>query len=151
MWILVSLLTLVLWFILDNILVAAMLAIFALFLFTTTRALWLLRKEQKWEKASLKQSANLSNPELMDTQENANELKQADDHVNREHQNQADAQENAYGLKQVTNQTNCEQENILLSDKVGHQVESEEIDDSYLRLVEETSSTTKTASTERVN
>lgn len=45
MWLLVLVLTIVLWLILDNVLVAAMLAIFALFLFTTTRALWLSRRE----------------------------------------------------------------------------------------------------------
>ncbi len=116
MWILVALLTLVLWFILDNILVAAMLAIFALFLFTTTRALWLLRKEQKGEKVSQQESANLPHFALSNTEENANELKQA------------------------VSQTNSEQENIQLADSVSLQLESSaEIDDSYLRLVEDES------------
>ncbi len=47
MWLLVLVLTIILWLILDNVLIAAMLAIFALFLFTTTRALWLTRKQAK--------------------------------------------------------------------------------------------------------
>lgn len=114
MWILVALLTLVLWLILDNILVAAMLAIFVLFLFTTTRALWLLRKEQKGKKVSQQESANLPHFALSNTEENANELKQA------------------------VSQTNSEQENIQLADSVSLQLESSaEIDDSYLRLVED--------------
>ena len=50
MWLLVLVLTIVLWLILDNVLVAAMLAIFALFLFTTTRALWLSRREGQQQK-----------------------------------------------------------------------------------------------------
>ena len=98
MWILVALLTLVLWLILDNILVAAMLAIFVLFLFTTTRALWLLREKQN----------------------------QVGNQADQQTDNQANRGVNA-------------QKNIQQSDLMNHREESAEIDDSYLRLVEDES------------
>ena len=138
MWILVALLTLVLWLILDNILVAAMLAIFALFLFTTTRSLWLLRKEQTMEKVSQQESANLPHFALSNTEENANELKQAVSQTNREQQNQVGNQADQQTDNQANRGVNA-QKNIQQSDLMNRREESAEIDDSYLRLVEDES------------
>lgn len=53
MWIVAIALTVFFWLVLDNILVGAMLAIFAIFLFSISRALLKLREQQKMEKASL--------------------------------------------------------------------------------------------------
>ena len=60
MWLVVLALTIILWFILDNVLIAAMLAIFALFLFTTTRALWLTRKQPKEQTLEVQNAGGVS-------------------------------------------------------------------------------------------
>lgn len=115
MWFVLIGLTIFFWLLLDNILVGAILAVFSLFLFTMTRALFKVRQQQKMEKASLQQSANSAHSD-----------------------NQANPQVN-------------EQGNVLHSEQISHQLETAEIDDSYLRLVEEASSTSNTASTKHNN
>lgn len=58
MWIVAIGLTIFFWLVLDNILVGAMLAIFAIFLFSISRALLKLREQQKMEKASLEKQGD---------------------------------------------------------------------------------------------
>lgn len=47
MWLLTVVLTIILWLIIDNILIAAILAIFAVYSYTLVRALYLVKKENK--------------------------------------------------------------------------------------------------------
>lgn len=47
MWLLTVVLTIILWWIIDNILIAAILAIFAVYSYTLVRALYLVKKEDK--------------------------------------------------------------------------------------------------------
>lgn len=52
MWLLTVVLTIILWLIIDNILIAAILAIFAVYSYTLVRALYLVKKENKLVEAA---------------------------------------------------------------------------------------------------
>ncbi|MDO5678869.1 MAG: hypothetical protein Q4G54_00935 [Pelistega sp.] len=137
MWLLVLVLTIVLWLILDNVLVAAMLAIFALFLFTTTRALWLSRREGQQQ--ALEVVANNLAANEVSTQKTSVQMSGVSDlgvsDLNAGELDALGASDSNAGELDALGINNSER--IKTQSISQPENEAGEVDESYLRLIDE--------------